>query len=60
MMKQFKKEVLIGIGSGLLMIILGIFVKSPVGMDETLSAILIICGLSLVVWGCWAYIKGKK
>jgi hypothetical protein len=44
---------------GLLLQIIGIFINSPMGMDEALSAILIISGLALFVSGCWSYAQEK-
>ena len=54
-----KKNTYIGIGLGLLLQIIGFFVKSPIGMDDAMSAILIISGLSLFIWGCWSYSREK-
>lgn len=59
MIKVKQKNIYIAIGLGLLLQIAGVFVQSPIGMDAALSAILIISGLSLFVWGCWSYAQKK-
>lgn len=51
MLNRLGKRSKIGFGSGVLLLVIGYLVKSPIGMDEALSAILIICGLSLILWG---------
>ena len=59
MLTEYNKQRNIGIGCGLILQIAGLWVKSPTGMDEALSAIFIISGYSLFAWGCWLYAKSK-
>ena len=59
MLTTNKKSVYIGIGSGFILQIVGIFVESPIGMDDALSAILFISGYFLLIWSCWLYARGK-
>ena len=59
MLTTKKKNAYIGMGFGLILQIAGVFVKSSVGMDDALSAILFISGYSLLIWGCWLY-AGEK
>ena len=54
-----KKNAYIGIRSGFILQIVGIFVKSPIGMNDALSAILFISGYFLLIWSCWLYAREK-
>jgi hypothetical protein len=59
MLTTNKKSVYIGISSGFILQIVGIFVKSPIGisMNDALSAILFISGYFLLIWSCWLYAR---
>jgi len=59
MLTTNKKSVYIGISSGFILQIVGIFVKSPIGMNDALSAILFISGYFLLIWSCWLYAREK-
>ena len=59
MLTTNKKSVYIGISSGFILQIVGIFVESPIGMDDALSAILFISGYFLLIWSCWLYAREK-
>jgi hypothetical protein len=52
-----KNNAYIGIISGFILQILGIFVKSPIdiSMNDVLSSILFISGYFLLIWSCWLY-----
>ena len=56
-----KNNAYIGIISGFILQIVGILVKSPIGigMNDALSAILFISGYFLLIWSCWLY-AGEK
>jgi len=59
MLTTNKKSVYIGISSGFILKIVGIFVESPIGMDDALSAILFISGYFLLIWSCWLYARER-
>jgi len=59
MLTTNKKSVYIGISSGFILQIVGIFVKSPIGMNDALSAILFISGYFLLIWSV-GYMHGKR
>ena len=59
MLTTNKKNAYIGLSSGFILQIVGIFVKSPIGMDDALSAILFISGYSLLILSCWLYAREK-
>ncbi len=59
MLTTNKKSVYIGISSGFILQIVGIFVESPIGMNDALSAILFISGYFLLIWSCWLYAREK-
>ena len=61
MLTTNKKSVYIGISSGFILQIVGIFVKSPIdiSMNDVLSAILFISGYFLLIWSCLLYAREK-
>ncbi len=59
MLTTNKKSVYTGISSGFILQIVGIFVESPIGMNDALSAILFISGYFLLIWSCWLYAREK-
>ena len=59
MLTTNKKSVYIGISSGFILQVVGIFVESPIGMNDALSAILFISGYFLLIWSCWLYAREK-
>ena len=57
MLTTNKKSVYIAISSGFILQIVGIFVESPIGMNDALSAILFISRYFLLIWSCWLYAR---
>ncbi len=54
-----KKNAFIGISLGIALHFIAYFMNTSIGINEALSAILVISGYSLLIWGCWLYIKAK-
>ncbi len=53
------KNAFVGILLGIALHLIAFFINTSIGINEALSAILVISGYSLLIWGCWLYIKEK-
>lgn len=54
-----RKNASIGISLGILLHLIAFFINTSIGINEALSAIFVISGYSLLIWGCCLYIKEK-